>query len=169
MKIKDFLEKYGDIEITEEKKKELKKLLDIKENNKWKPEDSETIYSVEADGIITKGEFNENSFYDKYLVFTNNCFRTEEEAKFRVEQIKVYNELKNFADENNDEIDWNNIQQQKYYIYYDWKCKIVNVFHAHEQSKSINVYFSNRELAHYAIEQIGEERIKKYLFEVKDV
>ena len=46
-----------------------------------------------------------------YQIAKEEKIKTKEEAKFRLEQIKVYNELKNFADENNGEMNWRNFQE----------------------------------------------------------
>ena len=108
MKLKELLEKYSDVEITEEQEKHIKDLLGIKESKKWKPGLNEKYFFIDSYGDV-KDEYTDheqNAEWDDYRILINNCFQTKEEAEFRLEQIKVYNELKNFADENNEEIDW---------------------------------------------------------------
>ena len=159
MTIKEFYEKYGNVELTEEQEKHIKECLNIKE--KWKPKKDEIFYFINTCGEIFKDVNN------KFKIFTNNCFKTEEEAEFRLEQIKVYNELKNFADENNKEIDLNDCKVEKYIIEYDLENKVLYC-DWYTTVKSIGqIYFSSRELAEQAIEKIGDDRIKKYLFGVE--
>lgn len=166
MTIKEFYEKYGDVELTEEQVKHVKDLLDIKENKKWKPKKREKYYYINGSGSVDSHTFDNDIVDERYISF-NNCFKTEEEAKYRVEQIKVYNELKNFADENNEEIDLNNYNVKKYVIECDLEDKEVH-YDWYTSIKSIGqIYFSSKELVEQAIEKVGADRIKKYLFGVK--
>lgn len=165
MKIKELLEKYGDVKINEEKEKEIKKLLGIKENKKWVPNHEEDYFFV-SDTLEALYDTWMGSYIDTCRYFKNNCFKTQKEAEFRLEQIKVYNELKNFAIENNDEIDWKNDQQNKYYMYF--KCSDILIYDTLTSKDIGQIYFSTRELAEQAIKTVGEDRIKKYLFGVEE-
>lgn len=166
MKLKELLEKHQDLELTEEQEKEIKKFLNIKDSKKWKPEINEEYWYVDSFGDIAAEIFAEDS-EDEYKILTNNCFKTEKEAEFRLEQFETYNELKNFADENNDEIDWNDLKQKKWHlnlIHPDMKldlsyCSLIDIQGA--------IYFTSEELAQQAIKKVGEDRIKKYLFGVE--
>ncbi len=164
MKLKELLEKYGEVEINEKKVKKIKELLEIK-NKKWKPNEDERYFVLDDSGRIINETWDDDNL-DNYRHFTNNVFKTKEEAEFRLEQIKVYNELKNFADENNDDIVCDN---DKSCIYYN--CRLSKSLGTYTISHSQDlgqIYFSSEELAKQAIEKVGEDRIKKYLFGVKD-
>lgn len=170
MKIKEFLEKYGEVEISEDKEKKLKELLntvELKESEKWKPERGHNYYCITGCGYVNK-VMNVNDSSDDGYISLSNCFKTREEAEFRLEQIKVYNELKNFADENNDEIDWNNGSQPKFYIYYDSEDKKVSINSNYYWKSLSQIYFSNTKSVDQAIKVVGEDRIKKYLFGAED-
>lgn len=168
MKLKELLEKYGNIEITEEKEKELKELLEIKKNkNKWKPNTNELYYTINYNNMEIGLYKWFDSLEEKALYTYNNCFKTKEEAEFRLEQIKIYNELKNFADENNDEMDWHNETQEKYYIIFIGAENKLWVDYKYTNIFIGQIYFSRQELAEQAIKEVGEERIKKYLFGIK--
>lgn len=167
MTIKELYEKYGDVELTEEQEKHIKEYLKI-ENKKWKPKEGENYYYVDNYGDIEREFFSESDRLDYFNFFSNNYFKTEEEAEFRLEQIKVYNELKNFADENNEEIDWKDAEQDKWFI------KGINlrnnklIFDYNFELKFLGqIYFSSEKLAEQAIEKVGADRIKKYLFGVE--
>ncbi|MBR6515852.1 MAG: hypothetical protein IKT40_03235 [Bacilli bacterium] len=167
MKLKELLKNVEDVELTEEQEKQIKDFLEIKNSKKWRPEENEEYYFVTQGGSIQQVDCNESNG-DEFRILTNNCFKTKEEAKFRLEQIKVYNELKNFADENNDGICWTSFGEQiKYYMLYDYvddKIKISTWTYMRDIGQ---IYFSSKELAIQAIEKVGEDRIKKYLFWVK--
>ena len=158
MTIKDFYEKYSDIEITEEQEKQIKEYLKIKENKRWKPELEERYYFITQGGTIQITCNTDDG--DSFRLFTNNCFKTKEEAKFRLEQIKVYNELKNFADENNTDI-------KDYRFLINIQSGDLNINYYTYMHHIGEIGFSSKELAQQAIEKVGEDRIKKYLFEVE--
>ena len=165
MTIKDFLLKYKNVELTEEQEKYIREYLGIKESKKWRPTLGERYYYVDKFGDIDYCNFDDADL-DVYRVDVNNCFKTEEDALFRLEQIKVYNELKNFADENNEEIDWGNGDQEKYSFYFSHNTNsliIDDSYMLHEMGK---IYFSSRGLVKQAIDKVGADRIKKYLFGV---
>ena len=167
MKLKELLEQYSDVELTEEQEKQIKDYLGIKNSKKWKPKNTEKYFYIDCYGEIDYAVYDNNDEADVYGLFVNNCFKTKKEAEFRLEQIKVYNELKNFADENNDEIDWKNKYQEKYYFclnHSDNSFLICDVEFAEDIGR---IYFSSKELAKQAIKKVGADRIKKYLFGVE--
>lgn len=130
----------------------------------WKPQEGDDFYTIYGDGsIYTLTWFNIADRVKRYEI--GNCFKTEEEAKFALEKLKVITELKRFAMKHNEgEINWNDNKQYKYILCFDHdeNCvKWVQYQHAH-------IYFTSREIAEQAIKEIGEERLKKYYFEVND-
>lgn len=169
MTLKNFLEKHGEVEIDEEKEKQLKEILGIKEikkSKRWKPKNNEKYYYMSSIGI---NHFSwDGDRVDNFLYLTNNCFKTKEEVEFYIEKLKVYHELKLFADENNEGID----------LYTPEKIKYVIAFNVPNQKITIipitcildigQIYFSSNELAEQAVKKVGEDRIKKYLFGVEE-
>lgn len=135
----------------------------------WKPELDEKYYIICSDGSI---DFNtyDGDFCDKSFMAIGNCFQTEEQAKFMVEKLKIIHELKTFAVENNEEeINWNDDGQKKFFLYYSYSANQVLVNYVISMKENpFNVYFTSEELAKKAIETIGEERLKKYYFGVED-
>ena len=169
MKLKEFSEQYPDVEITEEQEEQIKKYLNIKKNKKWKPNHNDDYFYIHSQSIIGCTIFLKNNEVDKYRLLTNNCFKTREEAEFRLEQIKVYYELKNFADEHNDKIDWND-EKIKYCIcnkYTDETAshRYIGINRACYVQSIGGIYFSSEKLAQQAMAKVGIDRIQKYLFE----
>ena len=90
-------------------------------------------------------------------------FQTEEEAQKYAKVLETERQLKKFADEHNDVIDWSNINQKKWYLYYNYSCYKVGIFSYYWAKESRVIYFSSKKIAQQAIDTIGEDKIKEYL------
>lgn len=137
----------------------------------WEPKNKDLYWYISNDGEIHSWNFNKK-FNTSSLNF-GNCFQTKKQAKFMVEKLRVIHELQKFAFENNEEeIDWNNKDQRKYYLILTCtggKNRYMDATYTFElRSVPFNVYFTSEKLAKKAIETIGEDRIKKYYFGVED-
>lgn len=137
-------------------------------NKVWKPEENETYYYICSSCNIEKDTYYDiniknNIHKNRYAI--GNCFKTKEEAEFALERQKVITELKRFALEHNEkEIDWSD-GKPKWLIYSNRNhvgVKYVNLL------KENNIYFTSEKITQAAIKEIGEERLKKYYFEVKE-
>ena len=99
--------------------------------------------------------------YDQGRLSINNVFKTKDQAEFVAEKLKVEAELRKFSrpfkyGDENFEIIWNNHENN---IELDWSGYVVR--------QSV-IYFESGEIAEKAIESVGEERIKKYIFGMED-
>lgn len=156
--------------LTNDEKTTLIKLVK-KANEKSKvfvPEYGEKYYIIDPRGKIKCLPFGDDE-YDEDCFSIGNCFETREETKFALEKQKVYTQLKRYAFEHNEgAIDWDDTKQEKWYINLDIKYKSLVITY-NLTWKSINdVHFTSKEIAKNAISEIGEEKIKKYLFEVEE-
>lgn len=140
-----------------------------KESKVWKPEKDGHYYYYDNDGRTYQSSYCEDSI-DKCRLEFGNCFKTKEEAEHMIEKLKVINELKKFALENNEEeIDWKNSGEAKYLITYHYACKELEIaYYYYTQYIPFNIYFTSKEIAQKAIETIGEDRIKKYYFDIDE-
>lgn len=133
-------------------------------NKVWKPEKDEIYYYLYSYGKIEEDTWD-NINEDRIRYAIGNCFKTKEEAEFALERQKVIMELKRFALEHNEkEIDWSD-GKPKWLIYSNRNhvgFKYVNLL------KENNIYFTSEKITQAAIKEIGEERLKKYYFEVKE-
>lgn len=136
----------------------------------WKPKKGDKYYYISNTGFIFHCAYNEDNeeFIDKANISMGNCFKTEEEAKHIVEKLKVIHELQKFAYENNEkEIDWNGSKQYKYYLVYDTEDEELYVDYAvYCKREPLNIYFTSSDIARKALKTIGENRIKKYYFDI---
>lgn len=126
---------------------------------------NEIYYSIAEDGNIV-GSVENDTFYDESCWKFGNYYNTKEEAEFAKQKQLVYQELKKYALEHNtEEIDWENYLQIKYFIYCNTKSNDLCIMDVSEMKIAGQVYFTSEKIAENAIKDIGEDRIKKYLFE----
>ena len=141
----------------------------VEESKVWKPEKDGHYYYYDNDGRTYQSSYCEDSI-DKRRFEFGNCFKTQEEAKHMAEKLKVINELKNFALENNNEkIDWRDKCIGKYFITYDFYDEEISVAsYTFRNFLPFEIYFTSKEIAQKAIKTIGADRIKKYYFDIKE-
>ena len=155
--------------LTEEEIAELLKLIEKANNPKskvWKPEKGEEYYYFWA-GRVYSCSWN-NDFVDEGKYAIADVFKTKEEAQNAVERLKIRAELQRYADEHNEPIDWGNDKQDKWYIKFNYWNKTVDYDYFAMARGCFQIYFSSEEIAKAAVQAVGEERIKKYLFEVEE-
>lgn len=162
MKLNELMEKYGEYEVKEG-------FVDLLEKPKpksvWDLEGGDKYYYIDEYGDISDSRIGNDSFEGaKFSI--GNVFLTEEDAEFAVERLKVIAELKKYAKEINDE-GWNIHIGAKYRICYSFVSKRVGVC-SDFTIKASGLYFESKEKAEDVIEEVGEERIKKYYFGVKE-
>ena len=163
-----------DFELVEEKKmnkidelenkikelsEEIERLKAEKEKEVWKPKNGDKYWLISHNGYVVQVRWMGDEAEDDIYAI-GNVFRTQEEAEFRAEQLKVEAELRRFArpfDE--DERNWA--------IIFDVDEKEITI--DNERSyQSCNIHFASKEIAQKAIDTVGAERIKKYYFWVED-
>lgn len=136
-------------------------------NKVWKPEDGEIYFYLYGTGSIHVDRWN-NCDIDCSRYELGNCFKTREEAEFALEKLKVITELKRYALEHNEkEINWNDEDQDKFGLYFCHESKKI-LINTYNFSQHNFIYFTSKEIARAAIKEIGEDRLKKYYFEVND-
>lgn len=133
-------------------------------NKVWKPK--EKYFCLFGDGSVHVDRWS-NCNIDHSRNALGNCFKTKEETEFALERQKVITELKRYALEHNEiEIDWNT-GKKKFYIYYSYSINRIDIDFTIAMKEN-TVYFTSSEIAQSAIKAVGEDRIKKYYFEVND-
>lgn len=140
----------------------------VVEKNKikvWEPSLGDLYYYINSNGDIKLSYYNTRSI-DKRCI--GNYFKTDEEAEHMVEKLKVIKELRDFALEHNDEeIDWVDNEQDKWEISYK-DSNVEPICNNYYRAQAFNIYFASKEIAQEAIKKIGEDRIKKYYFDIED-
>ena len=161
MKLSEYIEKYGDCEVTDEIDKCIVKVP----KTVYDLDYGDSYFFLTALGTIMTGIWhNDDSDHDR-LRF-GNVFLTEEDAKFASERLKVITELKKYAKEFSDE-EWLNQSIVKHYIIFDYEDHVINIGYVCF-TKVSDIYFESEEKAQEAIKWVGEDRVKKYYLGVKE-
>lgn len=118
----------------------------------------EKYYYLSLDGII--GESCFNSRCDESIRALGNAFLAKEKAEFEKERRKVETIMRRYARPFT-------ICKRNYYIYYDYGMDKVIIDIYYSVSDGIP-YFESEEIARKVIDEIGEDRLKKYWFRVAE-
>lgn len=131
----------------------------------WKPNDGDAYYYIYSTGCISYDTFSETWSQDKLRRNFYNAFKTEEETKKMIKKIEIINRLRELSNINFG----NDINQLKYSIGYDIDtkkvCASMNRF---TRIIPFEIYFETALDCQNAIDEIGEENLKKYYFDVDD-
>ena len=155
----------NEINRTEEHLANMKKMLEECEYERWKPQDGEKYWFVDC-GCNVCGANNAKDEFDIDNISTYNCFKTEEEAQREADKIFIRRQLEDIAKRLNKgkEIKWDSSynDDKKYYIYFDTNS--AELFQSYNTlCKQESVYCLSEDFKDVAIQEIGEERLKKYL------
>ena len=140
----------------------LEKMLEKCEYERWKPNSCDPYYYIDAFGNvlsqIKSGHYSDNAFWENY-----NCFQTRERAEQEAEKILVRRQLEDIARRLNkgQEIDWSDNNQLKYCIGFDFPFGVINIGAIYRKLQG-SVYCLSDKFKDVAIQEIGEERLKKY-------
>ena len=160
----------------EELKQELKKIENkinelenkvIEEINKYKRkrcENGERYWFLNSLGEAELAS-DYNGDEDDFSYNIGNYFETEEQAKNYKEKLLIEQELRDIARELNkgEEIDWEEKEEYKYYLYYNFVNNEIN-YRSYTIIKLQGIiYCLNENFKDVAIKRIGEERLTKYL------
>ena len=160
----DKQELQNEINKTKEHLKNLEKMLEECKYERWKPSQNETYYCISDKCAIWVCKHYNMRFIDSHFK-AYNCFKTKEEAEEEVEKILVRRILENIARRlnKNKEIDWRNSSQAKYYIFYSFTTNDIESFTAWRYKAEGVVYCLDKNFKDIAIQEIGKERLSKYL------
>ena len=159
IKLNEIQAKYGEYLVDEEK---LKKLL-----VKPKPKTicdlriGENYYYINAIGDICK-TFRIGNDFDEARIEFGNAFLTEEEAEFELERKNCEDIMLKYG-RRTFKYDQNNFS-----IKYDHRNNYIGIACWIERQYQGNIYYDTEELAKRAINEIGKERLKKYIFRVEE-
>ena len=134
---------------------EIEKYEENKSTNKrWRAEKNGTYWFV--DGEIPKWWHEYSRDIDGFYYDTHNYFQTEEEARRYAKVIETERQLKRFADEHNDVIDWSDNSLIKRSLCYDYNTQSIWIPPVGIIREPRVIYFSSKEIAEQAIDEIGE-------------
>ena len=103
---------------------------------------------------------------DINIIKAGNAFLTKEEAEFEVERRKCEAILLKYG--TRDMMSISDDDTNKYFICYNNYVNGIAVNNNQFVNNQGTIYFESKELAQKAIEECGKERLKKYVFNVKE-
>ena len=142
----------------------MEKMLKQCEYERWKPKEGDIFYSLSGYGEIKRVYFCNDQSY-RMLYETFNCFQTYEQAEAEAEKILVRRMLADIARRLNKakKINWADEKQHKYSIYINTITDEITWRRELRCKAQGSVYCLDLNFYNVAIQEIGEERLKKYL------
>ena len=114
--------------------------------------------------IDTTGDVHDENWecfsFEKATLEIGNMFKTKEQAEFVVEKLKVEAELRSLSDS------WD-LEKTQYTFSFNWEVGEFEIDYPDYNQYPGSYYFDSLDSWEQAIESVGEERIKKYIFEVE--
>lgn len=155
MKASEYIKQHGDFEITED----IEKCIPHKPKSVWDLEIGDICYYANQYHEIKQTKWD---IYTKLLAARSIGLvtLTREELEFKIESMKVYEELKRYAKEFTNE-EWEDATIPKFEIYFEYRTKKIDI-DDFGTLKCNQVYFESYEKAKEAIKAVGEERVKMY-------
>lgn len=158
MKVKDLLDKYGEYEIQPEFESNIKSILGIL----GRVQDGDKCCVVNEDGEIrTINKFNTDCPYHQFHYQLNRIYRTREECE---RYLEIHAALKKVSFEPN----WNDGQQPKFYLVYNWMNHLVDFDCSYQFQNSSSYYFKDSSTINSLIERFGNDDIAKYVLGIWD-
>lgn len=159
IKLSEIETKYGNYLVDEDKLKEL--LVKPEPKTIWDLEIGETYYFINAIGDICKTVLLGNDFDEARIEF-RNAFLTEEEAEFELQRKKCENIMLKYGRRTF------KYEQNNFIIKYDHRNDCIDISFWKESQYQGIIYYDTEELAKIAINEIGVERLKKYVLRVEE-
>lgn len=144
----------------EELEKELAELKSkVKEGPKF-PEYNDTYWCIDEEGIIYVNTF-EGIQADRNILEIGNVFKTKEQAEFAVEKLRVEAELRELSDL------WD-LEKTQYTFSFNWEVTEFEIEYPDYNQYPDSYYFDSINALELALETVGEDRIKKYIFGMEE-
>lgn len=133
----------------------------------WDLKIGDEYYYINMCGNVDRTTFSNSTRHaDEKIIEVGNAFLTKEEAKHEVERRKCEAVLLKYGTRNL--MSLGDKYTKKYYIQYDYDVNEIIIFKHYSLGLQGTINFKTEELAQKAIEECGEERLKKYIFNVKE-
>nr|DAW62071.1 MAG TPA: protein of unknown function (DUF4751) [Caudoviricetes sp.] len=159
IKLNEIQAKYGEYLVDEKKLKEL--LVKPKPKTVWDLKDGDEYWHISTiNNNNNYATWNGNA-WDLAIRENGNAFLTYDEAKFELERRKCEAIMLKYGRRTF------KYEDDNYFIRLDYDNKKVFVEVRSACQFQGSIHFDTEELAKRAIDEIGEERLKKYIFRVE--
>lgn len=128
----------------------------------WDLKKGDTYYTVDIDGSVIKERWRDED-YEKSYRNSGNVFLTKEEAEDEIERRKIEAEMLRLGGKRKTE-------QGKANWFFEYRPSsggIEILWSSYETDQGV-IYFDSEEKAEEAVEIIGKDKIKKYIFGVEE-
>lgn len=144
-------------------------IVEEEENNDYeRAEYNNRYYYVTSSGKVLK-EIEKNISLDNTRHKIANYSTVKSKMEFKALRDNLLSRMQRWADIHNEEkIDWNDSEQRKYLIYYDYndnKFYFTYVYYIRDLGQ---VYFTSKEIANQCLEEFKEELLEFYKFEMEE-
>lgn len=140
-------------------KQRIAELEELAEQEKEFPQDGDAYWYINPLGFAFHDEWS-GFITERHKIEIGNVFKTEQDAHFVAEKLKVEAELRKFS--RPFEVGKNNTE-----FYYDHEFGGIMFCTLTASQTQGAIYFESREKAQQVIKSVGEDRIKKYIFGVE--
>lgn len=123
------------------------------------PKVGDEYWYISSNGYILNAYNDGITGADVGLREIGNMFKTEEQAEFVVEKLKVEAELRSLSDS------WD-LEKTQYTFSFNWEVTEFEIEYPDYDQYPGSYYFDSLDSLEKALETVGEGRIKKYIFEV---
>lgn len=159
IKLNEIQAKYGEYLVDEDKLKEL--LVKPKPKTVWDLKDGNGYSYINTISNIYYDTWNGDA-WDLRVRENGNVFLTKEEAEFELERRKCEAIMLKYGRRTF------KYDQKNFSINYNHRNNYIGIAWWTERQYQGNIYYDTEELAKRAIDEIGEERLKKYVFRVEE-
>ena len=133
----------------------------------WDLKIGDEYYYIDMCGDVDITAFRNGTYLtDEKIIKIGNAFLTKEEAKHEVERRKCEAILLKYG--TRDMMSISDDDTNKYFICYNNYVHGIAVNYNQFVQNQGTIYFKTKELAQKAIEECGKDRLKKYVFNVKE-
>lgn len=136
-----------------------KRVEALKEEEQEFPKRGDEYWFVDSDTEVIASKWF-CDVWDQGRLSNGNVFKTKEEAEFAVEKLKVEAELRKFSRPFE-------CSRFNHYIFLDTDNDCLGVDSLSYCQSQGTIHFESEGKAQKAIESVGEERVKKYIFGVE--
>lgn len=158
IKLNEIQAKYGECLVDEDKLKEL--LVKPKQKTVWDSIKGDRYYFIETNGGVYSCYWLAD-VNDLCRIEFGNVFLTKEEAEFELERRKCEAIMLKYGRRT-----FKYGKHNHFIVIFDKRMIIESAFNLNIYYQG-TIYFDTEELAQKAIDEIGEERLKKYIFRVE--
>jgi hypothetical protein len=134
----------------------------------WKPATGQMVYIITAENKVNVFCYNDRNSYDRMAYEIGNLFPTKEAAEEAAKRRKILKRWKDMSIESGEEENPWDCERLHYEAYYSYSIKHVDIAYCRYYKYESTTYFATENSIRDAIKEIGEENIKKYIFNVKE-